>query len=259
MWKILFHIGSLSLETKSIILIKIMRLFHLSKIRILILIRFLLWDLNWILRLLVSILNGSSSTSVHLGHRSFLLVLLVYLVRNARFVHRSLELLVLNLRLTCQMIHLHCSHVVLLLRNTWLNLSLLHFCLNNLLFLNLIIYQSIFLNHILWNSSSKVHWFALNWIFSRISAWIFIYRMWNVLLNILENLIRATSVSWPFSSFTYSLLRILRNFLIASIELAPRNPLSWIISFFNNVSILTNLFLILGHYIAVLFLLYWLL
>ena len=156
------------------------------------------------------------------------------------------------------MIHLHCSHVVLLLRNTWLHLSLLHFCLYYLLFLNVFIYKLIFLYHVLW-TTSKVQWFALVWIFSWISTWIFINRIWDILLNILENLIWATSVSWPFSSFTYSLLHVLRFFLIASVEFASRNHLSWLISFFYNVSILYSLVLIWDSNFIVLFLFYWLL
>ena len=125
-------------------------------------------------------------------------------------------------------------------------------------FLNIFINKLIFLYHVLW-ASCKVHWFTLIRIFTWISTWILIILMRNILLDILENLIWASSVSGPFSSFTYSLLHILRYFLIASVKFATGYPLSWLISFFYNVPILNYLALIRDHYIIVLFLLYWLL
>ena len=140
----------------------------------------------------------------------------------------------------------------MLLRNTLLHLWLLHLGLNHLFFLNIFIDELILL-HIVWSTSSKIHRFILIWIFSRVCTWIFIYRSWNILLNVLKYLVRASSVSGSFSSFTYSLLKILRIFLITSVKFSSWNALSWLICFFDNVSILYLLILIRNNSFIMLF------
>jgi len=149
-------------------------------------------------------------------------------------------------------IYLLSSHIVLLLRNTLLHLWLLHFSLNHLLFLNILIKELILL-HIIWGTSSKVHRFILIWIFSWVCTWILIHRTRNILLNVLKHLIRASSISWSLSSFTNSLLHFLRIFLIATVKFSSRNALSWLICFFDNISILNLLNLIGDSNIIVLF------